>query len=167
LAYFHRACIEKNIEHFFSRPRTPKDNAVCERFNQTLQRGFYWRCDLEKTISEINQELLKWLIEYNIKRPHESLSFRPPCAVYFNKFYISRPQEMCSRLLNRTPTSLKKLDLTDCKQPKTIIPLKELLNLEEIKIIDSSLTKNDIPKNFKEISPGIFRKKQKKTFLLF
>jgi transposase InsO family protein len=104
LAYFHKACLEKNIEHFFSRPRTPKDNAVCERFNQTLQRGFYWRCDLEKPLFEINQNLTKWLIEYNIKRPHESLNLRPPCAVYFNKFYISRPREVYSRLWNRTTT---------------------------------------------------------------
>lgn len=33
LAHFHKACVEHGIEHFFTRPRTPKDNAACERFN--------------------------------------------------------------------------------------------------------------------------------------
>ena len=37
LGDFHDACQKEKILHFFSRPRTPKDNAVNERFNQTVQ----------------------------------------------------------------------------------------------------------------------------------
>jgi len=103
LAFFHKACKEQNIEHFFTRPRTPKDNAVAERFNETLQKGFYWRCDLTQPLYIINQALTKWLIEYNIYRPHESLDMRPPAAIYFNLFYTFRHEpEVHLKLWNRT-----------------------------------------------------------------
>ena len=55
LAYFHKACTDQKIEHFFTRPRTPKDNAIAERFNETLQQGFYWRCDLTQPVYLINR----------------------------------------------------------------------------------------------------------------
>jgi transposase InsO family protein len=90
LAHFHKACLDRNIYHFFIRPRTPKDNAVAERFNQTLQRNFYWRTDLTKDPWEINADLTKWLFEYNILRPHESLHMRPPAVYYYNTFYTPR-----------------------------------------------------------------------------
>ena len=103
LAHFHQACIDAGIQHFFTRPRTPKDNAACERFNQTLQRNFYWRTDLSKPIHEINADLTEWLIEYNILRPHETLGMRPPAAYYFTKFYTPRNhQGVDLRLWNRT-----------------------------------------------------------------
>ena len=103
LAHFHKACVERGIEHFFTRPRTPKDNAACERFNQTLQRNFYWRTDLTKPIHEINADLTEWLIEYNILRPHETLHMRTPATYYFSKFYTPRfDQGVYLRLWNRT-----------------------------------------------------------------
>ena len=103
LTHFHKACVDHVIEHFFTRPRTPKDNAACERFNQTLQRNFYWRTDLSKPIHEINVDLTEWLIEYNILRPHETLHMRTPASYYFTTFYIPRfNQGVYLRLWHRT-----------------------------------------------------------------
>ena len=103
LAYFQKACEDEGIYHFFTRPRTPKDNAIAERFNQTLQKGFYWRCDLTQPINKINLALASWLIEYNIQRPHETLDMRPPVAVYFNLFYKARfDSGVHLKLWNRT-----------------------------------------------------------------
>ena len=90
LAYFQKACEDEKITHFFNRPRTPKDNPVAERFNKSLQQGFYWRCDLTQPLHLINEALADWLIEFNTLRPHESLSMRPPAAVYFSLFYRHR-----------------------------------------------------------------------------
>lgn len=99
LAYFHKACKDQGIEHFFTRPRTPKDNAICERFNLTLQQGLYWRVDLTSPIYKINEVLADWLVEYNCLRPHESLNMRPPVAHYFHLFYSPRPTpEVYSKL---------------------------------------------------------------------
>ena len=103
LAHFHKACVDHGISHFFTRPRTPKDNAACERFNQTLQKNFYWRTNLEKPIHQINADLIEWLIEYNIIRPHETLHMRPPAAYYFTAFYTPRSHKGVDlRLWHRT-----------------------------------------------------------------
>jgi IS30 family transposase len=102
LAHFHKACLKQKIKHFFTRPRTPKDNAVAERFNLTLQQHLYWRVDLTASICKINAKLTEWLIEYNCLRPHESLNMRPPAAIYFSKFYTPRSHEVYLKLWNRT-----------------------------------------------------------------
>ena len=104
LAYFQKACEDEKIAHFFSRPRTPKDNPVAERFNKSLQQGFYWRCDLTQPLHLVNEALADWLIEFNTIRPHESLSMRPPAAVYFSLFYRHRLQTpgVHLKLWNRT-----------------------------------------------------------------
>lgn len=103
LAYFHKACQQQGIEHFFTRPRTPKDNAICERFNLTLQQSLYWRVDLTSPIYKINEVLADWLVEYNCLRPHESLNMRPPAAHYFTLFYSPRSTpEVYLKLWNRT-----------------------------------------------------------------
>ena len=36
--YFALACEQLGIEQYYSRPRTPKYNPECERFNQTLEK---------------------------------------------------------------------------------------------------------------------------------
>ena len=102
LAQFHQTCDKNGIEHFFTRPRTPKDNAIAERFNLTLQQHLYWRVDLNQSVDSINQMLKDWLIEYNCFRPHESLNMRPPAAHYFNLFYSPRIPDVYSKLWNRT-----------------------------------------------------------------
>lgn len=102
LAHFHKACEDQGIEHFFTRPRTPKDNAFAERFNLSLQQHLYWRVDLTAPIHEINAILADWLIEYNCLRPHESLNMRPPAAHYFASFYTPRNPKVDLKLWNRT-----------------------------------------------------------------
>jgi hypothetical protein len=39
LKYFDQACTKLKIIHLYTRVKTPKDNAVDERFNRTIQRG--------------------------------------------------------------------------------------------------------------------------------
>lgn len=45
--HFETACEKLNLTHYWSRVKTPKDNAVCERFNRTLQDEFLgsWQHD--------------------------------------------------------------------------------------------------------------------------
>lgn len=38
--YFDSACTQLQLDHYWSRVKTPKDNAVNERFNRTLQEEF-------------------------------------------------------------------------------------------------------------------------------
>lgn len=73
LKHFESACSDLGISHYFSRPRTPKDNAVVERFNRTLQEEWLSTGQFTTDIDIFNQRLTDWLIFYNFKRRHASL----------------------------------------------------------------------------------------------
>jgi len=62
----------------FRKVRTPKDNPESERFNQTLQYEFLAEGTFDPDPKIFNKQLTEWLIEYNFKRPHESLGYRTP-----------------------------------------------------------------------------------------
>jgi len=76
--YFEKGCLELEIEQYYSRVRTPKDNPDCERFNQTLETEFIDLGNFTTDVNEFNVNLTEWLIEYNFGRPHESLGYETP-----------------------------------------------------------------------------------------
>lgn len=78
LKYFDKSCKDLNINHYFSRNQTPKDNAVLERFNRTLQEEFIFQGNFSVDINRFNRSLTEWLVEYNFKRPHQSLGYASP-----------------------------------------------------------------------------------------
>ena len=77
--HFKHACEQLNIPQWYSRPYTPKDNPVLERFNRTIQEEFVDMIDIGlEDINEFNQRLTPWLIEYNSVRPHQALDYLTP-----------------------------------------------------------------------------------------
>jgi transposase InsO family protein len=78
LKYFDRACRALNINHYFSRNHTPKDNAVLERFNRTLQEEFINQGNFTTDTTIFNRDMTEWLVEYNFRRPHQSLGYIAP-----------------------------------------------------------------------------------------
>lgn len=78
---FEHAAKRLGFVHWWSRTHTPKDNAMNERVNRTLQEEFlpaYRYCiDLE----EFNLGLLAWMMEYNHERPHAALGYRTPFEI--------------------------------------------------------------------------------------
>ena len=76
--YFDKACNSLNLNRYFSRNRTPKDNAVCERFNRTLKEEFISLGNMTTNVDVFNRKLTEWLIEYNFERPHQSLDYLAP-----------------------------------------------------------------------------------------
>ncbi len=76
---FEKACIKLKLPQWLSRPYTPKDNPVLERFNRTIQEEFteFWDVD-PYDVPDFNQKLLDWLIEYNNIRPHQTLAYQTP-----------------------------------------------------------------------------------------
>jgi len=91
--YFDEACKRFNIIHIFSRVKTPKDNAVDERFNRTIQEEFmevdeYFEPYLtQSNLIQANKLLTEWLVFYNFKRPHQTLDYRSPFEYYHYKFF--------------------------------------------------------------------------------
>jgi transposase InsO family protein len=77
-AEFEEALSELLILHWFSRPRTPKDNSVVEKFNQTLQGEWLNDGHFTPNINDFNKELTSWLEEYNFNRPHQTLDYLTP-----------------------------------------------------------------------------------------
>ena len=75
---FERAAAKLDIQRYFSRVRTPKDNAEIERFNQTLEYEWLYDANLSLDPEELNPRLTEWLIEYNFNRPHQSLDYLTP-----------------------------------------------------------------------------------------
>lgn len=75
---FHEALNDLEVPHWFSRVHTPKDNAVCERFNGTIQYEWLYDGNFNPNANEFNQELTKWLVEYNFLRPHQALNYLSP-----------------------------------------------------------------------------------------
>ena len=76
--YFDKACKDLKLEHYFSRVKTPKDNAYIERFNRTLEDEFFQMGNYIDDVDLLNSLLTEWLIEYNFNRPHKSLGYVSP-----------------------------------------------------------------------------------------
>jgi transposase InsO family protein len=81
--HFDAACRKLNLEHYWSRVKTPKDNAVNERFNRTLEEEFIQLGNASADPIFFNQKLTQWLIEYNFHRPHQTLGYMPPMNFSF------------------------------------------------------------------------------------
>jgi len=76
---FAAACQDLNLPQWYSRVRTPKDNAVLERFNRTIQEDFVDMWDVDPfDVEDFNMNLTDWLIEYNSIRPHQTLAYQTP-----------------------------------------------------------------------------------------
>lgn len=90
--HFETACQGLQIQHWWSRVHTPKDNAVNERFNRTLQEEFIQLGNMTDNSTLFNQKLTDWLVEYNFRRPHQTLGYVPPMNFSY-KFHKVLP--MC------------------------------------------------------------------------
>lgn len=114
--YFKLACQRLGIEQYYSRVRAPKDNPNNERFNRTLQEEFIDLGNYSSDTEAFNKKLTEWLIEYNFKRPHETLGYKTPiefnnlspmyssCTLVYsmtkmqNDFYVSGDKQIMEKL---------------------------------------------------------------------
>jgi transposase InsO family protein len=84
---FEEACQALQIPQWYSRPHTPKDNPVLERFNRTIQEEFVEVTDQELAeTADFNKALTEWLVEYNWVRPHQTLDYKSPLQ-YLDDYY--------------------------------------------------------------------------------
>lgn len=77
---FDQLISDAQITHLWTYPSTPKMNAVCERFNRTIQEQFvdYHEDLLFTDIDAFNEKLADWLVQYNSVRPHKGLALKTP-----------------------------------------------------------------------------------------
>ncbi|MFA5157821.1 MAG: integrase core domain-containing protein [Patescibacteria group bacterium] len=89
-AEFEEALNQLEILHWFSRNRTPEDNAEVERFNQTLQTEWLNDGNFCLDTNKFNCNLTEWLIEYNFERPHETLDYLTPFEYLENTLTLNQ-----------------------------------------------------------------------------
>ncbi len=71
------ALAQLGIRHLFTRPYRPRTNGKAERFIQTLTHRWAYGAIYGST-AERTAALPGWLSHYNFRRPHGSLSHKPP-----------------------------------------------------------------------------------------
>ncbi|MCW5943046.1 MAG: transposase family protein, partial [Fimbriimonadaceae bacterium] len=82
LGQFDKELEKRGIVHFFSYPRSPKQNAHIERFNRTLQEEFVDANTQDlPNLPTFNNKLITYLLFYNTERPHQALKYQSPMAV--------------------------------------------------------------------------------------
>lgn len=63
----------EEIEHTRTKARSPQTNGICERFHKTMLQEFYqiaFRKKLYESIEQLQQDVDRWLKNYNEERPH-------------------------------------------------------------------------------------------------
>jgi len=63
----------EDIDHSRTKARSPQTNGICERFHKTIQDEFYavaFRKKIYHTLDEIQEDVDKWMEEYNTERTH-------------------------------------------------------------------------------------------------
>lgn len=96
---FSKACKTLGIIQAYSRAYTPKDNALLERFNRTLQEE--WLALSKQGLEDIDQaniSLTEWLISYNTYCPHQALDYKTPFQYAQDTFFKVLPMWSASTI---------------------------------------------------------------------
>lgn len=86
---FEAATKELSLDHYFSRPKMPTDNPFDERFNRTLNDEFIAMGNMTADCALFNRKLTEWLIEYNFRRPHQTLGYEAPVRYHYKYQKVS------------------------------------------------------------------------------
>jgi len=78
MAEFDEECQKLGINHYWTEPRSPNQNAYVESSHCIDQKEFYEIRFIPLGLTGFNQALKKWEHEYNFIRPHGSLNFVSP-----------------------------------------------------------------------------------------
>jgi transposase InsO family protein len=73
---------DQQIPQYFSRPRTPKDDAFVERMIGTIERECIEQGKLAFDIVDQQRLVDEWLVEYHTFRPHQALAYLTPYQFY-------------------------------------------------------------------------------------
>ena len=77
---FERMLIELGITHRYTKPYRPQTNGKVERFWRTLSEDLIHETDFD-SLEELKDELMQYLVYYNIQRPHQGLDGKTPIVM--------------------------------------------------------------------------------------
>jgi len=84
---FDKLCKELNLPHYFTYPRSPKQNTYVEISHGADEREFYQQGNVCSILSEMQKSIIEWENVWNNFRPHEALGQLTPNE-YSNKLKI-------------------------------------------------------------------------------
>lgn len=84
---FDKLCKELNIPHYYTYPRSPKQNTYVEISHGADEREFYQQGNICSILSEMQKNIREWEDTWNNFRPHEALGQLTP-AEYSRKLKI-------------------------------------------------------------------------------
>ena len=85
----------ENIDHTFTKAKSPQTNGICERFHRTILNEFYqiaFRKKVYKSIDELQKDVDEWLDYYNSKRPHsgKKCEGRTPMQTFRESVHLAK-----------------------------------------------------------------------------
>jgi len=113
-------CSENNIDHRCTKPFTPKTNGMVEKANDiikthTIKRTHY------NSLEEMNDDLMRFLLHYNIYRRHGSLRRELKVKTPFDA--VEKWHELDREIFKENPDDFKKKILY--LKPKQVVNLKQ------------------------------------------
>jgi transposase InsO family protein len=113
-------CQKNNIDHRLTKPFTPKTNGMVEKANDIIKNGTIKKNEYNN-VEVMNEDLIKFLIHYNLYRRHGSLRRELKVKTPFNA--IEKWHEIKPEIYNENPSDFKKKILnlnsnkiTSCQQ---------------------------------------------------
>lgn len=105
LSKFDEICIENNIEHRLTKPFTPKTNGMVEKANDIIKNGTIKRNEYQN-VEQMCNDLLKFLIYYNMYRRHGSLRRELKVKTPYNA--VEKWHELEPKIFKEKPLEFKK-----------------------------------------------------------
>lgn len=78
LKEFEKKCKELGIPHYFTYPRSPKQNTYVERSHGCDEDEFYRFGNVDQNRKYMDQKIQEWQDIWNAFRPHQALDYRTP-----------------------------------------------------------------------------------------
>jgi transposase-like protein len=98
-------CKENDIDHRCTKPFTPKTNGMVEKANDIIKKGTIKRTKYD-SLEEMNDDLMSFLVHYNLYRRHGSLRRELKVKTPFNA--VEKWHELDEKIFNQNPNDFKK-----------------------------------------------------------
>ncbi|MEK7174441.1 MAG: integrase core domain-containing protein, partial [Patescibacteria group bacterium] len=84
-----RRCEELKLPHYFTHPRSPKENTYVEISHGADEREFYQQGHIRFDFNTMRRKLKEWQRIWNEVRPHQALNYLTP-RQYYEKWQRGR-----------------------------------------------------------------------------
>ena len=117
-------CQQNDIDHRCTKPFTPKTNGMVEKANDTIKNGTIKRTHYD-SLEEMNDDLMNFLVHYNLYRRHGSLRRELKVKTPFNaiekwfeldsEIFIMKPDGFKNKILSLQPKQVVKKEQQPCE----------------------------------------------------